>query len=122
MVWPPYWQAARIAALALANWSAFDGACALRGVDPLRLPADRLCNAFLVWLEERTPATEEGQMRWRQVVEYVNAPPARPPAARSRAEADASPVVVSHPERLPAGAPVPVDAEAAAFAAFEGMA
>ena len=115
MVRTPYWVAARTAALALQNWQAFDGALALNGVDPERLAPGRVLNAFLVWLEGKASRTEEGQQRWRQIVDWINEAPASPAAT-------ASAPAVSRPGILPAGAPVSAEEQAAAFAAFEGFA
>ena len=115
MVRTPYWKAARVARLATTNWEAFDGACALAGVDPLALPAPRLVSAFIVWLRDQMPQTEEGKQQWRQLVVWMDTPPVA--VAATLAEA---PRRRSLPAGAPAGAPVDPRAQAAAFAASLG--
>lgn len=74
-------RAARIARLAAANWSTFDGACALRGVDPLALEPARFNNAFTVWLHGQIAQMEEGEQTWAGLVAWLNAPAGTPATA-----------------------------------------
>ena len=53
MGWTPYEVVVRLIFTVAEHWTAFDGQAALKGVDPLELPFDRLLNAIYAWLGER---------------------------------------------------------------------
>lgn len=55
---PPYWTAGRLIGAARADWPAFDGWAASRGVDPLDLPADRFCNLAYSYLTRDADARQ----------------------------------------------------------------
>lgn len=80
MVRAPYWAAQRLlgAAAHPEVWPAFDGDCALRGIDPLDLPPSRFANAFEVWLQERWSHAQDGQQQWARFRAQVYAPPTEP--------------------------------------------
>lgn len=92
------------------DWQAFDGGFALRGQDPLDLPADRLLSAYVVWLQKQVMQMPGGQQVWEQIVAELDTPPQ--PAAGLRGE------VPARPAALPVGAPVGSEQEAAALDAF----
>lgn len=80
---PPYYAVQRIVGHAAANWTAFDGSCALAGVDPGDLDLGRFLNAYIVWLADRMepPKFAALQAQW-------NRPPqGRTPVANRAAEA-----------------------------------
>lgn len=90
---PPY-VAARILWSAAESWEAFDGTCALQGVDPADLPPPRFANAYLTWLRDRCMTSEEGIKQWNDYHTWLTTPPPRPTQAAVRprsVEADGSP-------------------------------
>lgn len=55
-------------ASARRDWARFDGKCASRGVDPLELPLDRLCNLVWHWITEHRKPDEVDRIEadlWR---------------------------------------------------------
>lgn len=117
MVPGPYWRAARVVKLARENWEAFDGAQALAGLDPLRLPLPRFCRAVLVWLRGQiVDGTERGAQQWEQLVTWLNTPPTGPVALASQTQLEGQ----SRAAAIRAQAEAAVGREDSAFAAYTG--
>ena len=95
-VWPPYWTAGRLVGSVRADWPAFDGWAASRGIDPLDLPFDRLCNLAYAYLVRHADARQR-----RDIDSRLDRPPS---------DAD----VEAHDERWDP------DAELAAFRSLSG--
>ena len=68
MVRPPYPTVARLYGIAAGNWAQIDGEAALRGVDLIRLPLDRFCNAVYAYSVEHVEDREEFDYRLTQPV------------------------------------------------------
>lgn len=69
----------------------------------------RLIAAFVVWLRDQMPQTEEGANQWKQLIAWWDAPLATPGTA---------PEAAIPPRGAPPGAPVTPEAQAAAAAAY----